>query len=42
MEPEVYYRKEIPTDGRIVEVIPLTFGRARILIGDGYEVYDSW
>jgi hypothetical protein len=29
-------------DGRIGEVIELTFGRARIIIGDGLSVDDSW
>jgi hypothetical protein len=29
-------------DGRIVEIIPLTFGRARIIIGDGYMADDGW
>jgi hypothetical protein len=29
-------------DGRVVEVIPLTFGRARIIIGDGSYVYNGW
>lgn len=36
-----YYRKPLP-DGRILEVIPLTFGRARIIVGDGCFVEDGW
>lgn len=34
--------KKTLQDGREVEIIPLTFGRARIIIGDGYSVDDSW
>lgn len=35
-------RKQFP-DGRIAEVVPLTFGRARITVGDGRtDVDDSW
>ena len=33
--------KDLP-DGRRLEVVPLTYGRARIIIGDGYFVDDSW
>lgn len=30
-------------DGEVVEIVPLTFGRARITIGDGTTyVRDSW
>lgn len=29
-------------DGRIVTLMPLTFGRARIAIGDGSFIFDSW
>lgn len=29
-------------DGRLVSLVPLTFGRARILVGDGCFVTDSW
>jgi hypothetical protein len=36
-----YYRREDP-DGQVIEVVPLTFGRARILVGDGHWVSDSW
>lgn len=35
------YFKELP-DGRLVTVIPLTFGRARITIGRGYKYLDVW
>jgi hypothetical protein len=34
--------KKILPDGRIAEVIELTFGRARIIVGDGVTVDDSW
>lgn len=29
-------------NGRQVEIIHLTFGRARIIVGDGIFVEDSW
>lgn len=29
-------------DGRMVEVMPLTYGRARIIVGDGRFVDDAW
>jgi hypothetical protein len=29
---------KIAPDGRIIEIMPLTYGRARIIIGDGYSV----
>lgn len=29
-------------DGVYCEVIPLTLGRARIIVTDGFSVYDSW
>lgn len=32
--------KTLP-DGRVVDIIPLTFGRARINIGDGRYTYDD-
>jgi len=35
------YKKIMP-DGRIAEVVELTFGRARIIIGDGAVVDDGW
>jgi len=41
MIPLTYYTKTLEDD-TLVEVVPLTFGRARILIGDGYSVRDSW
>jgi hypothetical protein len=25
-----------------VEIMPLTFGRARIIVTDGYNVFDGW
>jgi hypothetical protein len=28
--------------GEIAEIVPLTFGRARIIVGDGYSVNNSW
>jgi hypothetical protein len=35
--------KKVMPDGRIAEVMPLTYGRARIIIGDGTTfVEDSW
>lgn len=34
-------RKDLP-DGRWIEVVPLTFGRARIIVTDGYSVDDGW
>lgn len=34
-------KKNAP-DGREIEIVPLTFGRARIIIGDGYNVDDGW
>jgi hypothetical protein len=34
-------RKELP-DGRWFEVVPLIFGRARIVLTDGWSVDDSW
>jgi hypothetical protein len=34
--------KKILPDGRQAEVMPLTFGRARIIVGDGVTVDDSW
>lgn len=36
----IFARKTMP-DGRIAEVIELTFGRARITIGDGATYYDD-
>jgi hypothetical protein len=41
-EPSNLYlvRKQL-SDGRVVEVIPLTFFRARIVIGDGVFSYDD-
>jgi hypothetical protein len=30
------------SNGRIVSVIPLTFGRARVCIGDGTGYDDGW
>ncbi len=29
-------------DGRVVEVVPLTFNRGRIIVGDGAWVDDNW
>lgn len=34
------HRKPLP-DGRIAEITLLTFGRARIIIGDGYTFVDD-
>lgn len=28
-------------NGRVIEIIPLTFDRARIVVGDGYLSYDD-
>lgn len=39
--PEVYLRLPFSED-RWVEVIPLTFGRARIIVTDGFSVFDGW
>jgi len=38
-----YGKRDFP-DGRTVEVIPLTYGRARIVIGptDGMTYSDGW
>ena len=33
--------KKKTKDGRIVEIMPLTFGRARIIIGDGHTFVDN-
>jgi hypothetical protein len=38
---DTYFSKTLP-DGRQVDVVPLTFGRARITVGDGYLVNDGW
>lgn len=38
-----YYFDKILPDGRVVTVMPLTFGRARITIGPDERTYDdSW
>jgi hypothetical protein len=34
--------KKTLANGQIVEIMPLTFGRARIIIGDGYNVENGW
>ena len=39
---ESYLTCDYPEEGRYIEVIPLTFQRARITITDGLSVYDSW
>lgn len=36
----MYASKTLP-DGRVVSVDPITFGRARIHIGDGRTSYDG-
>lgn len=36
-----YYSRDLP-DSRYVQVIPLTFGRARIIIGKGWFLDDGW
>jgi len=37
-----YATKTLP-NGRVISVDPLTFGRARINIGDGFSFYeDGW
>jgi hypothetical protein len=37
------FATKILPDGRIVKVVPLTLGRARIIVGDGHTfVDDSW
>jgi hypothetical protein len=39
---DMLYRRQLP-DGRWLEVIPLTYGRARITIGDGKVfIDDNW
>jgi hypothetical protein len=40
-EEGFYMRRSLP-DGRIVSVMPLTFGRARIGIGDDNVFHDVW
>lgn len=35
-----FYSKALP-DGRVFSVIPLTFGRARVTIGNGKTFYDD-
>lgn len=40
MEP--YLTVPLEGDERVIEVIPLTFGRARITVTDGFSVFDSW
>lgn len=37
--PEGAFRLD---ETRWVEVVPLTFGRARIIVTDGFGVYDGW
>ena len=37
----ILHKKNMP-DGRIAEVMELTFGRARIILGDGAIVDDGW
>ncbi len=39
---EGYFLQRWLPDGRLVGVCHLTFGRARIVIGDEYFVQDSW
>lgn len=42
--PSVFYRRVLP-DGRFVEVIPLTFGRARLCLGQAHDTLgysDGW
>lgn len=29
-------------DGYYAEIVPLTFGRARIIVTDGHQVEDGW
>lgn len=37
------YAEKALDDGRVVSVDPLTFGRARLNIGDGFSFYeDGW
>jgi hypothetical protein len=38
-----YFKRQLP-DGRTIEVVPLTFGRARIYIGPTNEQWydDGW
>lgn len=38
---DYYFRKKLD-DGRLVCVVPLTYGRARIGIGDEECFYDVW
>lgn len=33
------YAKRILPDGRICEVVPLTYGRARIVVGNAHDPY---
>jgi hypothetical protein len=38
----VWARKEFP-DGRVAEVVPLTYGRARLIVMRGrYSLLDGW
>lgn len=34
--------KKILPDGRIAEIMPLTYGRARIIVGDGFLVDNGY
>jgi hypothetical protein len=36
------FPRRILPDGRILDLLPLTFGRARIAIGDGGLIYDDF
>ena len=40
MDNEYLYTKTLD-DGRLVTVVPLTYGRARITIGHDYYTYDD-
>ena len=36
------YEHAREVNGRVVAVTPLTFGRARIIIGDRRSIFDGW
>lgn len=40
MRPLSEWTRTLP-DGRTISLIPLTFGRARLVIGRGTETYDD-
>lgn len=40
MSADYLFRRDLP-DGRSLFVLPLTFGRARLVVGRGETVYDD-